>query len=122
MIAIYMSSRDLPVAQFVASRLSGGMLCNLSPDDPLHASPSEIDKAGERAAVLTRQLLAFSRKQVLLLRRLDLNRVVEGMRPMPERLAGADVQLCVVLDAESANRARGLLDHAGSGRQRGRHG
>ncbi len=62
---------------------------------------AEINRAGERAAALTRQLLAFSRKQVLQPRVLDLNRVVAEMRPMLERLVGEDVELRVALDAES---------------------
>jgi len=61
---------------------------------------AEIHRAGERAAVLTRQLLAFSRKQVLQPRVLDLNRVVAEMQPMLERLVGEDVDLRVVLDAK----------------------
>ena len=50
---------------------------------------------------LTRQLLAFSRKQILQPRVLDLNRVVEEMRPMLSRLVGEDVQVDIALNAES---------------------
>ncbi len=57
----------------------------------------EIRKAGERAASLTRQLLAFSRKQVLQPKVLDLNAVVAGMDDMLRRLIGEDVDLVAVL-------------------------
>lgn len=56
----------------------------------------EIKKAGERAALLTRQLLAFSRKQVLAPRVLDLNSVIENLRHMIERLIGEDVDFATV--------------------------
>jgi PAS domain S-box-containing protein len=78
------------------------LLNKLSAGDPLRASLVEIHKAGERAAALTRQLLAFSRKQVLQPRVLDLNRVIEEMRPMLPRLLGEDVEVRIALHAESA--------------------
>jgi signal transduction histidine kinase len=77
------------------------LISRLSADDPMRSELYEINKAGERAAGLTRQLLAFSRKQVLEPRRLDINRVVEEMRPMLERLVGEDVEVQFVLRAES---------------------
>ncbi len=55
----------------------------------------EILKAGERAAALTRQLLAFSRKQVVALRALDLNHVIEDIQKMLRRLIGEDVELTI---------------------------
>jgi hypothetical protein len=58
----------------------------------------EIRKAADRAAALTRQLLAFSRKQVLQLRVLDLNVVVGGIEPMLRRLIGEHIDLLTVLD------------------------
>jgi two-component system, cell cycle sensor histidine kinase and response regulator CckA len=59
----------------------------------------EIHKAGERAASLTRQLLAFSRGQVLDRKPLDLNEVVMSMVPMLHRLIGEDIVLSTSLDA-----------------------
>lgn len=59
-----------------------------------------IYKAGERAAELTRQLLAFSRKQVLQARVLDLNSVVAGMKSMLQRMVTEDVQIQIALNAE----------------------
>jgi len=64
---------------------------------------NEILKAGERAAGLTAQLLAYSRRQVLQPRRLDLNNVVREMRSMLQRLMGEDVELLIALrSAEGA--------------------
>jgi len=76
------------------------LLGGLKVGDPLRDGLEEIHKAGERAAGLTQQLLAFSRKQILQPRVLDLNRVVEEMRPMLERLMGENVEVCVQLHAQ----------------------
>jgi PAS domain S-box-containing protein len=76
-------------------------LAELEPSDPLWSSIEEIRKAGERAVGLTRQLLAFSRKQILQPRVLDLNRVVLDLRPMLERLMGEDVEVRAALEAAS---------------------
>jgi len=76
------------------------LLRDLKKGDPLRDSLEEIHKAGERAKGLTRQLLAFSRKQILEPRRLDVNRVVAEMRPMLERLVGEDIEVRFALHAE----------------------
>ena len=60
----------------------------------------EILKAGERAASLTRQLLAFSRQQVLQPRILDLNIIIADMGKMLRRIIGADVRVETVLDSD----------------------
>jgi PAS domain S-box-containing protein len=62
-------------------------------DDPLRGDLIEIHKAAERAARLTAQLLAFSRKQVLKPEPLDLNRAVAGMEEMLQRIVGEDIEL-----------------------------
>ena len=67
------------------------LLPDLDPADPRHADIAEIRKAGMRGAALTRQLLAFSRKEVIEPTRLDLNVVVADMRPMLGRLIREDV-------------------------------
>ena len=72
----------------------------LKPGDPLRNQLSEIRKAGERAAGLTRQLLAFSRKQVMQPRALNLNRIVGEMQSMLRRLVGEDVEVVFNLCAE----------------------
>jgi PAS domain S-box-containing protein len=77
-------------------------LDTLREDDPLYVPLSEIRKAGERSAGLSKQLLAFGRKQVLLPRIVDLNVVVREMRPMLERLVGEDVELAFALNAGKA--------------------
>ena len=64
---------------------------------PLHTELGEIRKAAVRAAALTRQLLAFSRRQVLQPRVLDLNKIVGGMEGMLRRLLGEDIALSVML-------------------------
>ena len=69
-------------------------------DDPLRQHIEEIKKAGERAASLTRQLLAYSRKQVLQPRVLDLNAVIAELDKMLRRLIGADIELVTRLAPE----------------------
>jgi PAS domain S-box-containing protein len=61
---------------------------------------AEIAHAAEQASSLTRQLLAFSRRQVLRPRVLDLNEIVAGMEPMLHRIIGADISIGVRLAAE----------------------
>jgi PAS domain S-box-containing protein len=65
----------------------------LEPDAPARAEIGEIQKAGLRAAGLTRQLLAFSRKELIEPKVLDLNEVLTGMRPMLARLIKEDVKI-----------------------------
>jgi PAS domain S-box-containing protein len=66
---------------------------NLSPGDPLFTQLHEIQQAGRRAAELTRQLLAFSRRQMLHPSSLDLNRIIEEMFRMLGRLIGEHIAL-----------------------------
>jgi signal transduction histidine kinase/CheY-like chemotaxis protein len=75
----------------------GGLLRKRLDDRHLLKYVDDILKASERAAGLTQQLLAFSRKQVLQPRILDLNRVVEHMERMLRRLIGEDIQLVIAL-------------------------
>jgi len=65
----------------------------ISPDSPVSNYVTQIQKAGQRAAALTRQLLAFSRKQVLQPVELNLNLLIRDMEMMVERLIGEDVAL-----------------------------
>jgi two-component system, cell cycle sensor histidine kinase and response regulator CckA len=65
----------------------------LSEDDPLARGLAMIDDCAERAAALTRQLLAFSRKQTLQPRVFDLNQLVHGLGSMLQRLIGEDVEM-----------------------------
>ena len=62
-------------------------------DQPLYAHLLEIRKAAERSADLTRQLLAFARKQTVSPRVINMNQTVEGMLKMLQRLIGEDIHL-----------------------------
>jgi signal transduction histidine kinase len=69
-------------------------------DNGLREDLVEIQRAGERAAGLTRQLLAFSRQQVLQPKIHDLNGLVAGMEPMLRRLTFENIQLTLAIDSE----------------------
>jgi CheY-like chemotaxis protein len=69
----------------------------LPPNDPTRGFIQEIHKAGERAAHLTRQLLAFSRKDIVERRVLDLNALLIDTEKMLRRLIGEDIHLTTVL-------------------------
>jgi signal transduction histidine kinase/ActR/RegA family two-component response regulator len=69
----------------------------LAPDNKLVRYADEVSKAGHRAASLTRQLLAFSRKQVIQPTVIDLNSTLREMEKMLHRLIGEDIQLTIVL-------------------------
>jgi two-component system cell cycle sensor histidine kinase/response regulator CckA len=69
------------------------ILDQIGPDKPISKDLEEIRAASERAVGLTRQLLAFSRKQTLHLAPIDLNEVVSGMRDMLQRLIGEAVTI-----------------------------
>jgi two-component system, cell cycle sensor histidine kinase and response regulator CckA len=70
----------------------------LGADHPLGGKVDQIRKATERAAALTRQLLAFSRKQVLQPKVIDLNGVLRDVEPMLRRLIGEDIELRTILE------------------------
>jgi PAS domain S-box-containing protein len=76
------------------------LLAKLPADDPKTRMVGQIHRAGERAASLTRQLLAFSRQQVLETKVLDLNAIVADIEKMLRRLIGEDVQISIVLAPE----------------------
>jgi two-component system cell cycle sensor histidine kinase/response regulator CckA len=72
-------------------------LVELKEGDPLKANIQEIQKATERAAALTRQLLAFSRRQVMKMEVLNLNAVLGDQEKMLRRIIGEDIQLVTLL-------------------------
>jgi PAS domain S-box-containing protein len=74
------------------------VLRRMATNDPQREKVVQILRAGERAAGLTRQLLAFSRQQLLQPKVLDLNEVVSDMKKMLHRLIGEDIELATVLD------------------------
>jgi two-component system, cell cycle sensor histidine kinase and response regulator CckA len=80
----------------------------LDPESPLREHAEEIEKAGQRAAALTRQLLAFSRQQVLKPAVLNLNDLVSDMVKMLPRLIGEDITVSTSL---AADLARVKADH-----------
>jgi PAS domain S-box-containing protein len=82
----------------VINGYSDFVLKRLATDDPLYLPAQEINKAGERAASLTKQLLAFSRKQLIEPRPLDLNMIVNDAERMFQRLIGEDIELATSLD------------------------
>jgi predicted ATPase/signal transduction histidine kinase len=71
-------------------------LRRLPPDDPVRSDVEEIQKAGDRAAGITRQLLAFSRRQVLAPQPLNLNDVIANFEGMLRRLIREDIELLTV--------------------------
>ena len=85
-----------------------------SPEDPRRGLFEEILMAGERAASLTRQLLAFSRRQVMEPRVLDLNSVLANTEKMLRRLIGEDVELVYDVEARPGTRqSRSGADRTG---------
>jgi PAS domain S-box-containing protein len=78
------------------------LLADLNPADPRKADITEIQKAGTRAARLTGQLLAFSSKQIIEPKLVDLNVLVGDIRTMLGRLIGEDVKIKVSLQPELA--------------------
>jgi PAS domain S-box-containing protein len=81
------------------------VLEELKPGDPMRSDVEEIKKAGSSGADLTRQLLMFSRQQVLAPKVADLNEILGGMDKMLQRILGADVDL-VSLFAPALGRVR----------------
>lgn len=76
---------------------------NLKEGDPLLRNLDEIGKASERAASLTRQLLAFSRKQVMQPKVFDMNTTINDLRKMLRRMIGEDIDLLVNSQTDLGN-------------------
>src|SRR5213593_2881682 len=73
------------------------VLSRIGPEDAMRRDIEQIKKAGDRAHSLTRQLLAFSRRQMLQPKVLDLNAVVTNLEPMLQRLIGENIELVIEL-------------------------
>ncbi len=84
----------------------------LRKDDPLRADIQQILEAGNRAATLTKQLLAFSRKQVLEPKVIDLNEVIVDMDRMLQRLIGENIEFstCLAQDLGRVNADPGQVE------------
>jgi two-component system, cell cycle sensor histidine kinase and response regulator CckA len=80
-------------------------LAQLSPDAPLRSNLECVQESAERAANLTRQLLAFARRQVIEPRRINLNELIVNLNKMLHRLIGEDVKL-VTQTATDLNQVR----------------
>jgi two-component system, cell cycle sensor histidine kinase and response regulator CckA len=78
------------------------LLAKRSASDPDRADLQEIQKAGQRAAALTQQLLAYSRKQMLSPKEVDINQTVTSLRGMLTRLIREDISLTCDLAPEAA--------------------
>src|SRR3954469_930998 len=76
------------------------MLDDIPAEDPLRQDLVEIQSAGERAAALTRQLLAFSRRQMLQPQVVDINTTVRQLEKLLRRLISEDVELVIALAAD----------------------
>jgi two-component system, cell cycle sensor histidine kinase and response regulator CckA len=79
------------------------LLRELEVDGPQRQKAEHIARAGERATVLTKQLLAFSRRQLLTPQIVNLNDVIADIRMLLDRLIGEDIRLEVVLDPQLGN-------------------
>jgi nitrogen-specific signal transduction histidine kinase/CheY-like chemotaxis protein len=79
---------------------SKSMVRKLDPEDPLHESAREISYAANRAAALTRQLLAFSRKQAMKPELFNVNGIVHGMWNMLSSLISSNIQVILRLTPE----------------------
>jgi PAS domain S-box-containing protein len=75
-------------------------LLDLKESDPLWGNIQEIQKATQRASDLTRQLLAFSRRQILDLKVLNLNSLVRDLNKMLRRIIGEDIELITLLNED----------------------
>jgi CheY-like chemotaxis protein len=88
------------------------VLDELPADSPLRGDVEEIQRAGDRAARLTKQLLAFGRKQIVQIRPTDLNRVVLNMDQILRRTLGEDIELVTMVSDElgSIDADAGLIE------------
>src|SRR5216684_1007807 len=79
------------------------LLEQLDKSSPMHHKVQSIQQAADRAATLTRQLLAFSRKQLLELKVIDVNTVIGDMERLLRPLIGEDIQLVTRLSTQTGH-------------------
>jgi len=82
---------------------AGFIIQELRENDPMREDAQEIKDAGYRAAALTKQLLAFSRKETIKPEVLNLNNVVENLNKMLRRIIGEDIEFAAVLEKDLGN-------------------
>ncbi|MEW6377711.1 MAG: PAS domain S-box protein [Thermodesulfobacteriota bacterium] len=90
-------AHDLNNLLTVLSGYSQLTLLGLKENDPVRGNIEEIKKATDRATDLTHRLLAFSRRQVLDMKVVDLNMIVRGLERMLRRVIGEDIELNIIL-------------------------
>jgi len=88
------------------------VLSSLGPEDKHYGRLMEVEKAGEKAAALIRQLLAFSRRQMLQLGPIDLNHITDDLMKMLRRLIGENIELRMLPGSElwKVNADRGQME------------
>lgn len=79
------------------------LMLDVAKNDPMFQFIKEIKNAASRAESLTRQLLAFSRKQIIQPNVLNINNLIENMKKMLKRLIGEDIELITSLDPETGH-------------------
>jgi two-component system, cell cycle sensor histidine kinase and response regulator CckA len=89
---------------------SESVLSQLPQDNPLRLEVAEIQRAGERAATLTSQLLAFGRRQVLKPQVVDLDTIVGNVEQLLRRVIGEDIELRTITTPSSPHGARVKVD------------
>ncbi len=75
-------------------------LLALKEDDPLKANIEQIQRASDRASDLTRQVLTFSRRQIMEFKVLDLNTILQNLEKMLHRVIGEDIELVFLFDKD----------------------
>lgn len=79
------------------------ILISIPDDDPLREDIEGISRVGQRAVELVKQLLAFSRRQILVPKTLNLNDVIHDIEKMLKRLIGEDIELVVTTSSDLGN-------------------
>jgi len=86
----------------VVNGVSEILLLSMDKDDPIRSDLEEINAAGQRAAELTSQLLAFSRRQIMKTRVLNMDDVIGNIKKMLKRLIGESIELKIIQSSEPA--------------------
>ena len=79
------------------------LIRQLSVDNPCRNNAEQIEKCAQMAATLTKQLLTYSRKQVIALRVLELNAAILNIESILRRFIGRDIEFCTVLNPDAGH-------------------